>query len=222
MTFLTRRMDEAVMIGDDIRVRVESIAADHVVLSVSYPDDQGKTVERFCSLELDDRVELPEKTAVHVMAIRGDRVRLGIDAPGERPVTRQELRADAKPAPRAGGKAPKAKPAASRAAGKPAGKSAGKRHRTREVVLGVEKSVQIGLKMAVKLVDADDHSVRLLVDGELVGGADDGLRVHESRELRIGSMTELGTQVQLVLEATGDRTATFLLTTPTHVDVGAV
>lgn len=218
MTFLTRRTDEAVMIGDDIRVRVESIAADHVVLGVAFPDEKGEIVEKRCSLELDDRVEIAAGTAVHVMAIRGDRVRLGIDAPGERPVTRQELRADAKPAaPRAGGKAPKAKSAATGRAG---GKAAGKRHRTREVVLSVDQFVRIGQQMVVKLVDADDHSCRLLVDGELVGGADDGLRVRETRELRIGSLTELGTQVQLVLEATTDRTnATLLITTPNHVDV---
>ena len=221
MTFLTRRTDEAVMIGDDIRVRVESIAVDHVVLSVAYPDEKGDVVEKRCSLEIDDRVELPAQTAVHVMAIRGDRVRLGIDAPGERPVTRQELRADAKPpTPGAGGKAPKAKPAAPKAGGKAA--AAGKRHRTRQVVLAVEQSVQIGLQMTVKLVDADDHSVRLLVDGELVGGADDGLRIREPRDLRIGHMTELGTQVQVVLEGTSDRAAAFLVTTPTHVDVGTV
>ncbi|RYG79992.1 carbon storage regulator, partial [bacterium] len=193
-----------------------SIAADHVVLGVAFPDDKGEIVERRCSLELDDRVEIAAGTAVHVMAIRGDRVRLGIDAPGERPVTRQELRADAKPATRAGGKSPKAKPAATGRAGK----SAGKRHRTREVVVAVDASVRIGLQMAVKLVDVDDHSCRLLVDGELVGGADDGLRVRETRELRIGSLTELGTQVQLVLEATrAGADATLLITTPNHLDV---
>ena len=95
MTFLTRQADQAVMIGDDIRVVVASIAGDHVVLQVAYTDESGRPVAQTCSLERDDRVEIAAGTSVHVMDIRSDRVRLGIVAPDERSVTRQEYRADA-------------------------------------------------------------------------------------------------------------------------------
>ena len=210
MTFLTRQADQAVMIGDDIRVVVTSIARDHVVLSVAYVDEHGQRVEQTCSLERDDRVEIVAGTAVHVMDIRSDRVRLGVVAPDERPVTRQEYRADApRPASSAKRKA-KSKPAA----------TVGKRHRTHRLVVAVDQPVRVGLQMSISLTDLDAGGVRMLIDGELVGGPDDGLRVREARELRIGNHVELGTQVQVLLEAADATRATLAITLPTHVDVG--
>lgn len=217
MTFLTRRVDEAVLIGDDIRVRVATIAPDHVVLSVAYPDEAGTPVERTCSLELDDRVEIPPSgAAVHVMAIRGDRVRLGIDVRDERSVTRQELRADApKPAGAARSK-PRAKPAAKGSAGKL------QRHRTHTLEAPIDRAVRVGQQMTLRLTDCDADGCRVLIDGELVGGPEDGLRIREARELRVGGAPlELGTQVQVAVQAVRTPVgATLLITAPNHVEVG--
>ena len=151
MTFLTRQADQALTIGDDIRVVVASIANDHVVLRVAYVDEGGQRVEQTCALERDDRVEISAGTAVHVMDIRNDRVRLGIVAPDERPVTRQEYRADA-PRPASSGKR--------KAKSKPA--TVGKRHRTHRMVVTVDQPVRVGRQMSISLTDLDASGVRML------------------------------------------------------------
>lgn len=228
MTFLSRRVDESVMIGDSLRVRVVGIHGDHVVLGVGYRDASGRFGgERTCSLECDDRLELPAETIVHVMHIRADRVRLGIEAAAEQSITRFELRADA---PRPPGK-PASTPASRAAAAsaderkesaspKPTrAKSPGKRHRTHHVVFGRDGVIKLGSNIAITVTDADASGVRLMIDGELVGGPDDGLKIREARELAVGHSLPLGNQITIILERAEPGRATLAITVPSHFEV---
>ena len=88
------------------------------------------------------------------------------------------------------------------------------------LVVTVDQAVRVGRQMTISLTDLDASGVRMLIDGELVGGPDDGLRVREARELRAGNHVELGTQVQVLLEAADATRATLAITTPNHLDVG--
>lgn len=208
MIVLSRHPRQSIRIGDDIRVTVRAIASDHVVLAVEYCD-AGQTVRRSCSLELDDRVEIPPNTKVGVVDISGDKVRLGVEVPQGTAVHRTEMEeASAIP------------DAVPEGAVKPM-KNQNKRSATAmpKLQLEVDASIAIGDGLKLTLTDTDCNGIRLMVDGELVGGPDDGLRVREARELKVGSSFQLGTQVTVTLAAATEQSASLTFVCPAHLPV---
>ena len=63
----------------------------------------------------------------------------------------------------------------------------------------IDEQIVIGEKLRVSPTDIDAAGVRILVRGEFVGGADDGLAVDRSYELASGSSLRLGTLVNITL-----------------------
>jgi sRNA-binding carbon storage regulator CsrA len=62
-----------------------------------------------------------------------------------------------------------------------------------------DEAILIGDHMTVTVTDVDKSGVRLMIEGELIGGPDDGQAVHEARELGVGGEVRLGDLVTLSL-----------------------
>lgn len=206
MIVVSRHIDETILIGDEIRVTVASISAEHVVLDVVYLE-WGKAVERSCALERDDHVEIPPNAKVRVVEIRGDNVRLAIDAPKEVAVHRKEVVERTQRAP---GKVPAAAKPAKRTRSAPASTSV-------QLALKPDEAILIGEALKVTLTDTDPKRVRVIVDGELIGGPDDGLRIRQAREVALGSVIEAGEQIHVTLLAATEADATLVVACPAHV-----
>jgi sRNA-binding carbon storage regulator CsrA len=63
----------------------------------------------------------------------------------------------------------------------------------------VDEWIRIGQHIKLWPTDIDAHGVRLLIDGEILGGADDGSRVRKAYEMTIGSIVPFGPQVSIHL-----------------------
>jgi hypothetical protein len=88
------------------------------------------------------------------------------------------------------------------------------------VVLEVDQVLHIGEKLTASPTDIDASGVRLLVRGELLGGAEDGERINEARELGRNSVVTLGALVSLSLVGINENgSAMFHLIAPAHVKV---
>ena len=210
MLVVTRQRSQSIRIGDDIRVTVRRIGSDHVVLGVEYCDD-GRVVRRSCTLEHDDRVEIPPDAWVGVVEICGGVVRLAVEVPQGRAIFRSE---DA-----AGDDAVSSEPSDPGAA--TSMKNQNKRSATAmpKLDVAIDQTVTIGDHLRLTLTDADPAGVRVMVDGQLNGGPDDGLSVREARELKLGSAFQLGTQVTVTLAASTSAGATLTFVLPAHLPV---
>ena len=62
-----------------------------------------------------------------------------------------------------------------------------------------DESILIGDHMTVTVTEVDRDGIRLMIEGELIGGPDDGLVIHEARELGVGGEVRLGELVTLNL-----------------------
>jgi len=82
-----------------------------------------------------------------------------------------------------------------------------------------DESVRVGERLTVTVTDVDPGGVRLLVDGELIGGPDDGQRVREARELAPGGEVRLGGLVTIVLVDVVGPKARLGFLVPRHVEL---
>lgn len=88
MLVLTRRLDQSVLVGG-IRVTVVGLRQRAVILAVNSPNSGDPA--RLVRADIDEPVEIGLGAAITVGRIRGDQIRLCIDAPGEIRVLREEL-----------------------------------------------------------------------------------------------------------------------------------
>lgn len=82
-----------------------------------------------------------------------------------------------------------------------------------------DEAILIGDRMTVTVTDIDKSGIRLMIEGELIGGPDDGLGVHEARELGVGSEVRLGDLVTLNLASIRGGAARIGVVAPTHVAI---
>jgi carbon storage regulator len=97
MLVLTRQEDESIVIGDGIELMVGHVGGGTAELQIDAPSGvsvtkDGEPYNRSGEdLYRDEVVDVGKDVTVIVVDIRGDRVRLGIEAPGEIPVHRREV-----------------------------------------------------------------------------------------------------------------------------------
>ena len=82
-----------------------------------------------------------------------------------------------------------------------------------------DESILIGDRMTVTVTDIDRNGIRLMIEGELIGGPDDGLVIHEARELGIGGEVRLGELVTLSLANIRGTSARIGVVAPAHVAI---
>src|SRR4051812_11836861 len=82
-----------------------------------------------------------------------------------------------------------------------------------------DESILIGEHLTVTVTDVDANGVRLLLDGELIGGPDDGMTIREARELAIGGEVRIGSLVTLGLAEIKGKVAKMVVGAPKHVAV---
>ncbi len=82
-----------------------------------------------------------------------------------------------------------------------------------------DESILIGDRMTVTVTEIDKSGIRLMIEGELIGGPDDGLAIHEARELGVGSEVRLGDLVTLSLANIRGGTARIGVVAPANVAI---
>ncbi len=82
-----------------------------------------------------------------------------------------------------------------------------------------DESILIGDHMTVTVTDIDKTGIRLMIEGELIGGPDDGLPIHEARELGVGGEVRLGDLVTLNLANIRGKSARIGVVAPAHVAI---
>lgn len=78
-------------------------------------------------------------------------------------------------------------------------------------------TLSLGSIVRVRATDIDDGGVRLLAEGQYLGGPEDGGSFSITRELAVGSRVEFGPRIALVLLRVRNGEATFLLDAPSHL-----
>ena len=108
MLVLTRKKNEKICIGKDITVRVVRVNKSRVSMAIVAPGevrvrrgelpafDEPRPPDRtlktvVLTRKLDEKIHIGDFVVITVTDFRGDRVRLGIDAPQEVPVWRDEV-----------------------------------------------------------------------------------------------------------------------------------
>lgn len=82
-----------------------------------------------------------------------------------------------------------------------------------------DEAILIGGHMIVTVTDVDKTGVRLMIEGELIGGPDDGQSIHEARELGVGGEVRLGSLVTLSLANIRGSAARIGVLAPTHIPI---
>jgi sRNA-binding carbon storage regulator CsrA len=82
-----------------------------------------------------------------------------------------------------------------------------------------DEAILIGDRMIVTVTDVDKTGIRMMIEGELIGGPDDGLLIHEARELGIGGEVRLGELVTLSLANIRGTGARIGVVAPAHVAI---
>lgn len=85
------------------------------------------------------------------------------------------------------------------------------------ILLSEGQTLRLGNVLRVQVTDIDRVGVRLIAEGQYLGGPEDGGSFSLARELALGSRVEFGPRVALVLLRTEQRRATFVLDAPTHL-----
>ena len=93
MCVLSRQAGESIMVGDDVEVVVVAIEHSKVAIDVRHTTLRGRMTlnDSFPDVGMGDVLNLPSPGSCTVVDIRGDKVRLGIDAPKEVSVHRKEV-----------------------------------------------------------------------------------------------------------------------------------
>lgn len=89
MLVLTRRIGEAILIGEHIRLQVLSTGGGKAALKVEYLRDARPTLTWIC--ETRDPVLVDDEIKVRVVRVRRGQIAVGIQAPREIVVLREEL-----------------------------------------------------------------------------------------------------------------------------------
>ena len=87
---LTRTLNESVLIGDNVEIKLVEIRGNDVRLGISEPTTVPQNREVL--LALSDSISIGDNIEVMVVEIRGNNVRLGITAPQEVDIRREETR----------------------------------------------------------------------------------------------------------------------------------
>jgi sRNA-binding carbon storage regulator CsrA len=82
-------------------------------------------------------------------------------------------------------------------------------------------SFLIGTSIRVTMVDLDPGGARLRIEGQLVGGAEDGLDVHEHRELGPRGQIRIGSLITIIAIELHKTHARLGVLAPTHMPVSA-
>ena len=82
-----------------------------------------------------------------------------------------------------------------------------------------DESILIGERLKITFTDVDKTGVRLMIDGELIGGPDDGMPLREARELAVGSELRLGSLVTITIAEVKGKLARVAVVAPAHVAV---
>jgi hypothetical protein len=88
---------------------------------------------------------------------------------------------------------------------------------TQRVVLAEGQTLRVGHAVQVCVTDIDNAGVRIVADGQYLGGPEDGATFHVARELAIGSRAEFGPRVAMVLLRVEQHRSTFILEAPPHL-----
>ncbi len=84
-----------------------------------------------------------------------------------------------------------------------------------------DETLLIGTKLSATVTDVDAGGARIIVRGELIGGAQDGASVDQPFELGIDGEISLGSMVRLTLVriATNEQRAYLGVIVPKHIGV---
>ena len=82
-----------------------------------------------------------------------------------------------------------------------------------------DESILIGEHLTVTVTDVDPSGVRLMIDGELIGGPDDGMIIREARELAINGEVRIGSLVTLTVVAIRGKQAKMGIVAPKQIAV---
>jgi carbon storage regulator CsrA len=91
---ISRQVGEALTVGDDVEVTVAAIHPSFVTLDVRHSAVHGRlTLEDSFRRDArrDEVIDLPVSGSCTVVDIRGDKVRLGMDAPKDMSIHRKEV-----------------------------------------------------------------------------------------------------------------------------------
>jgi sRNA-binding carbon storage regulator CsrA len=201
MLVVSRKPSESVIVesddGSDVTVTVVHVGPRRVTLKIDYFTDVAEMDTEVIAVR-SEVVPLGDCGNMTIVDVRGGLVRLGFELPKGVEIHRKEV-CDSQRVARAG------------AAVASAGKS---------VVAAPDQTIAVGGAVTITPTDVDPAGVRVLVRGELLGGPDDGLRINEPREMRIGGVLQLGTQITVTLAAVAGPRARFLVIAPPHMSVG--
>jgi sRNA-binding carbon storage regulator CsrA len=84
---------------------------------------------------------------------------------------------------------------------------------------GINDSITIGEHLTVTLTDIDQAGVRLMIDGELIGGPDDGMTIRERRELGVNGEVRIGSLITLTVTDISAQKAKIGVVAPKHIVV---
>ena len=201
MLVVSRKPSESVVVENDdgfeVTVTVVHVGPRRVTLKLDLESDDASADAEFIATR-SEVIPLGVCGNMTIVDVRGGLVRLGFELPKGAEIHRKESFSPQPAPPRAG----------------PAVAAAGK-----SVVAAVDQAIAVGSAVTVTPTDVDFAGARVLVRGELVGGPDDGARVDEARELRVGGAVHLGTLVTITLAAVAGPRARFLVVAPTHMPV---
>jgi hypothetical protein len=88
------------------------------------------------------------------------------------------------------------------------------------VTLGVDQPAFVGRQTRFWPTDIDPNGVRIVVDGEILGGPQDGEHRRRAFELAVGSSADLGALLKISLLRVSGQAASFAVFAPGHVQVG--
>lgn len=179
------------MIGDTIMVTVLSIESEMATLFVRYRDENQR-VEQKLALEIDDRLEITDEVSVSVVAIRGDKIRLGVIAPATFTVHRREvyeaLQRDTRAAPR-----------------------------SLPLKMRLGQTLHIGQTCHLTCLAIEGDGGQFHGKGCLIGGANDGEPFDRNDAFSIGSVIELGTLVRVCVASVANKEIDLKIDVPTHM-----
>ncbi len=89
-------------------------------------------------------------------------------------------------------------------------------------VVQVDQPVQIGQSLRVTVTDIDPAGVRLLVDGRIIGGPNDGEPVHAAYELGVGKSINVSPNIAIALAEIDNADAVLKVFAPSAIGVSRI
>ncbi len=88
-----------------------------------------------------------------------------------------------------------------------------------EIVVPLDAIVRVGDSVVVCITDIDPNGIRLIAEGTLLGGPEDGMPFRVTREMRVGSLIDFGDLVRLHLRGIQAGEAILGVDAPKHFPV---